>query len=98
LGAKFSVPRLKLNSIKGIHRQLKQMRGMFLIDLETDVSLLPLLLVDGLDLIVVNTSSKRLNKAMEIYNKYIQNNKGMSGVSECQDELVEAGLDDLAEL
>ena len=89
---------LTLNSIKGIHRQLKEMRGLFLIDLGNDISLMPLLLVNGLDMIAVNTKSKRLTKAVTIYNKYLPNNRGMSGIGECQDELVEAGLEEFAEL
>lgn len=84
----------KLTSLKGIHKQLTSMNGLFEANFTSIKShVLGLLLIKGC------TNVKLDNKEVEaILNKYLPNTRGNKAVIECQSDLLDADLDDFAEL
>lgn len=84
----------KLTSLKGIHKQITSMDGIFEADSTSIKShVLGLLLIKGCRKVKLD------NKEVEdILNKYLPNTRGNKAVIECQSDLLDADLDDFAEL
>ena len=84
----------KLTSLKDVHKHVKQMNGEFWVTNNPIKShVLGLLLIKGC------TSVELGNKEVQnIINKYLPNTRGHKAVAECQDELIEANLDEYAQL
>lgn len=84
----------KLTSLKGIHKQVTKIDGMiyaFMCPIKSHV--LGLLLIKGL------TGVELDNQEVEdILNKYLPNTRGNKALIECQSELLDANLEDYAEL
>lgn len=91
-----------LTSLHNIHKQIKRIDGeMYLSASFLKSHILGILLIPGLtELSVVNTSSKnpKLVEAAKIINKYLPNDRGNDAVVDCQNELLDAGLEDFAQL
>ena len=84
----------QLTSLTGIHKILKQMNGNFYVDnnpLKSNV--IGLLLVKGCK--EVRLDNKQIQ---EIMNRHLQSPFGNKRVIECQSEMLDADLDDWAEL
>ena len=88
----------KLTSLHNIHKHFKYISDLIWFSGNPiKEAILGLILIDGLnDIDLDNITPGPLYDACRIVRKYI--GKGMEGVSRCQDELIEAGLDDFAEL
>lgn len=84
----------KITSLKGIHKQVTYIGGRFLANRTPIKShILGLLLIKGC------TGVEIVNKdVQDILNKYLPNTRGNKAVIECQSELLDADLDDFAEL
>ena len=84
----------QLESLKGIHKQLHEMNGVFFAGINPIVSnVIGILLVKGCKKIELDNK-----EVMNILNKYLPNTSGMKSVIECQSELLDAGYEDYAEL
>jgi len=96
----FNIAKNKITSLKDIHKKCHQCNGHIVIG-GTPISkaILGVILIDHLEslsVIVQVAHSMPLLKAAAIVNKYL--GKGKAGVLDAQNELIEAGLDDFAEL
>ena len=99
----FYVASNRLTSLHNVHKQVKQVNGSFWFgDNPIKECILGLLLIPGLQSIGTNIVPVRLRQAVDILNRYLKESnmykRDMSDVSRCQDELIEAGLDEFAEL
>jgi len=94
VGGNFGCFNNKLTSLTGIHKILKQMNGTFFVDVNPLKSnVIGLLLVKGCK--KVELDNKQVE---EIMNKHLQSPFGNRRVIECQSEMLDADLDDWAEL
>ena len=81
-------------SLKDVHKHIKQISGVFYADGNPIKShVLGLLLIKGCAGIMLDNK-----KVQNIVNKYLPNDRGHSGLAACEDELIEAGLEDYAQL
>lgn len=84
----------KITSLKSIHKQVTSMGGIFYAhNTQIKSHVLGLLLIKGC--IGVQLDNKEVQA---ILNKYLPNTRGNKAVIECQSDLLDAGLDDFAEL
>jgi hypothetical protein len=83
----------KLTSLKNIHKQIKFISGRFIATANLIEShVLGLLLINGIT--EVQLDNKEVH---DILNSYLPS-KGMESAIACQDELIEAGFEDFAQL
>ena len=93
---------LKKNQIKSfhnIHKKVTRCNGLILIDRNpVESHVLGFILIEGLEGVSVDEdlTNEPVQQAFEIVNKYI--GKGKSGVIEAQEEMLDLGLDDFAQL
>lgn len=84
----------KLASLKGIHKQLTIMDGQFWAhNTQIKSHVLGLLLIKGCTGVTLDNK-----EVQDILNKYLPNTRGNKGLFECQSELLDADLEDYAEL
>jgi len=94
VGGYFSCSSNQLTSLTGIHKILKQMNGTFFVDgnpLKSNV--IGLLLVKGCKKVILDNKQVK-----EIMNRHLKSPFGNKRVIECQSEMLDADLDDWAEL
>lgn len=83
-----------IGTLKDIHKHLRKMNGTFYIGGNPLVSnVLGILLVDGCDAIQMDN-----REVMAILNKYLPNKRGRAAIYDCQDELINAGFEEYAQL
>jgi len=94
-----------LNSLKGIHKRVEHLGGCLYIGGNPIKShILGALLIPGIEKIIIaprkGEVDKDLDAAAQIMNKFLRENKARdkSGVVECQTRMIEADLDDLAQM
>ena len=89
-----------IESLKDIHKQIKYIKGkIFLRGCPIKSHVLGLLSVDGLQGVnILNTDTSDLGRAMSIINKYLQKPFSTDRIYDCQDELIEADLEDYAQM
>jgi hypothetical protein len=91
-GRDFFCQNNKLTSLHHIHKEIKRIsRGFYCNENPIKEAVLGLLLIKGLKVVEGLPCD-------DIINKYLPNKKGMEAVSWCQDELIEAGFEEFAEL
>lgn len=84
----------KFESLKDIHKHIKVLKGCVLVTGNPLKShLLGVLLIKG-----VTSLTSSVPKVDTIIDKYLPNHRGMEAVLECQEELINAGLEKYAEL
>ena len=90
----FSCTNNKLTSLEGIHKILKSMNGTFFAyDNPLKSHVLGLLLVKGCKEVSLD------NKVVqEVLNRYLPNKRGNKALLECQSELLDADLEEFAQL
>jgi hypothetical protein len=89
----------QLDSFQNIHKWVKHIGGViWFLGSPITSHILGLLLIDGLERVVTVGLTGPLRQACEVLNAYLPNKRGMAGVNACQDELIEADLEDFAEL
>lgn len=84
-----------LTSLKNVHKHIKQIDGNFYLEGNEGIrsNVLGVLLIKNLfNVSLSNVSVER------ILNKYLPNDRGMEAVFECQEQLIENGLEAYAEL
>ena len=100
VGGSVALDDYKFDNLSGIHKHFKHINGTLELGAgDVKHSILGLLLIKGLTDVIISKSrsSRSLIKAMAIINKHLPS-KGMETVSDVQDLMIEAGLDDFAEL
>ncbi len=85
----------KIKSIEGINKHIKECRYLTLSSNPINSGGLGLLLIKGLEKLVA-VDCGEFTKAAEIINKYLED--GRAGILTCQEELLDAGLDEYATL
>lgn len=96
-----------LTSLRNIHKHIPRLDGRIILTsnpIKTHV--LGLLLIDGLieinydDIFSVESHDKELRRVVEIINRHLTEDRrvSMARVNRCQDELIEADLEDFAEI
>ena len=87
-----------LTSLKGIHKIIKEVNGdIYLGNTPIKNGILGLLMINGVRNIKNTlTGSSKFSKAIKIVSKYL--GQGRAGVLSAQEELIDAGLDEFAEL
>lgn len=94
IGGDFVCCDTKLTSLKGIHKQITNLGGKFISNNSPIRShVLGLLLIKGCTGVELDNED-----VQDILNKYLPNTIGNKAVIECQSELLDADLDDYAEL
>ncbi len=89
--------RNNITSLVGIHKIIKHAKWVSFADNPIEEGGIGVLLIDGLKKIAYNINIKSdFNRACEIINKYTY--KGKSAILECQEELIEAGLEAFAKI
>lgn len=104
VGGVINLSENKIKTLKGIHKKILSVeRSLFLDDNPIEESILGLLLIKGLTHKNVswgalggNSVSDDLKRALEIMKPYYGG--GKSAVMECQEKLIDAGLDDFADV
>ncbi len=86
----------QIRSLVGVHNHLKYCPQIDLSNNDIMEGGIGLLLVEGLFKIINHGKIHALNKAMQIINNYLI--LGQAGLLECQQELIEEGLDQYAKL
>ena len=93
VGGYFYCSNNQLTTLTGIHKILKTMNGAFYANNPLKSHVLGLLLVKGCKKVLLD------NKAVqEILNRYLPNTRGNKALLECQSELLDADLEDWAQL
>lgn len=90
-----------LKSLKGIHKVFKHVSHLIVDHNPIKSHVLGVLLIPGLEDVVFNIDGFQedpLYKAEKIINRYLPNTHGMAAVLECQDEMIDVGLEELAQL
>jgi hypothetical protein len=102
LGGGFFCSDNNLTSLKGIHKIIKKMNGMFYAQGNPIKShVLGVLLIPGLksiEFVEMGKASSDLIKVQKILNKYLPNTIGNKSLLTCQNELLDAGFDEYAQL
>lgn len=83
-----------VTSLKGIHKMIKRLNGCLYLDgnpIESHV--LGVLLIDGVQAIDISNKD-----VQDIVNGFLPNTRGMEAVFDCQEELIDMGYDEYAEL
>jgi hypothetical protein len=83
-----------LVSLKNIHKTIKKMKGSFIAyrnPIKSNV--LGLLLIDGCNVVELDNI-----KVTDIINKYLREPMSKQRMIDCQNELIDAGFDDFAQL
>lgn len=94
IGGDFVCCDTALTSLKGIHKQITNLGGKFIFNNSPIKShVLGLLLIKGCTGIEFDNE-----EVQDILNKYLPNTRGNKAVIECQSELLDADLEDFAEL
>jgi hypothetical protein len=84
----------RFTSLKGIHKHLKRCNGTLFANGNKIVShVLGLLLIDKLEWVALDD-----REVENIINKYLPNTRGNDGVFDCQQELIDAGKEEFAQL
>lgn len=98
VGGNFNCSMHSIMSFKNVHKQIKSIGGFFNICGNPVTShVLGFLLIENLQ--EVKTSAHmNMDKVGAILNKYLPNTKGMEAVLDCQEELIDAGFEDYAQL
>lgn len=94
IGGDFICRDNNITSLKGIHKQVTKLSGKFNAEKTPIKSHVLGLLLNGCTG-VEEFGNKEVQK---ILNKYLPNTRGNKGLIECQSELLDAGLEDFAEL
>jgi len=89
--------RTKITSLKDIHKHIKKCEHLNISTLSIRGPMLGVLKIEGLNYISF-PYGKNAEKAAQIINKYLKQPFGNKRVMECQSELLDAGLDEFAEL
>lgn len=95
-----------INSLHNIHKHMKTINGSIkFADLQSGTCpikshVLGLLLIRGLRRAVLSTGfeNEKLKVVEDIINKYLPNDKGRASLIDCQNELIEAGFEEFAQL
>jgi len=89
-----------LKSLKGIHKILDQCNELSVTQNPLESHVLGVLLVKGMNSVafVLHDENPKLLAVERIVNKYLPNARGMEALLECQDELIEAGYGEFAQL
>jgi hypothetical protein len=101
IGVDFFCTFNNLTSLEGIHKIIKEINGGFYARKNPIKShVLGLLLIKGLKQIRLgfSTFTDEFSEVQTILNKHLPNNIGNKGVLACQSDLLDAGLDDFAQL
>lgn len=85
-----------ITSLKGLHKHLKHARVIIMDDCKITSGGIGLILIDGLSTICIDRCGSKFEKAIEIIEKYL--GQGRSALIDCQEELMDAGLEEFAEL
>jgi hypothetical protein len=94
VGANFSCFNNKLESLKDIHKILTKMNGCFYADNNPIKShVLGLLLIPGCDSMTIDNADVE-----DILNEFLPNTRGHKGLLACQSELLDANLEEFAQL
>lgn len=88
----------KNTSLKGLDAAFKGASQISFGRTPIKSNVLGLLRIDGLKSVHTYSTDADLVKAFEIINKHLPSTGSMKAILECQDELIEAGLDDFAKL
>ena len=92
IGGDFCCSNNKLTSLKGVHKHITEIRGEFACRHSPIKShVLGLLLIKGISLIEIDNI-----EVEEILNRHL--GKGRAGMLQAQEELIEAGLEEFAQL
>ncbi len=84
----------QITSLKNIHKYIDKMDGSLYFDRNPIKShVLGVLLVNGCSFIELSNT-----KIQEILNKYLRQNKGREALYDCQEELINAGFEEYAQL
>ena len=94
VGCDFECEENKLTSLEGIHKQIKKIKGKFYApDNKLESHLLGLILIDGITRIEID------NKDIEeILNRHLQQTNKKLAMLQCQQELIDAGFEEAAQL
>jgi len=88
-----------LTSLAMVHKHIKHINGGFYVGHNPiEGCVLGLLLIDGLKLVACDDKRDAMYPAIEIVNRYLPNRKGKSALLACQNELLDAGLEEYAKL
>jgi hypothetical protein len=90
-----------IKSFKDIHKHIKKVGGTVFLGRHIDIKshILGLVLIDGSFTIVTAAGSPEFTKALAIISKYTKIlKKTKADLIECQNELIDAGLEDYAQL
>jgi hypothetical protein len=99
VGSSFSCEDNRISSLKDIHKQVKEIHGRFNASQNPIKShVLGLLLIKGCTKVELMSNNPETKKVQDILNKYLPNDRGHRGLAECQDELIEAGLEEFAQI
>ena len=85
-----------LTNLEDIHKHIKEVGVMYINGTVISRNILGLAMINMDDIFLTNAPSKEMGKAFAIMKKYL--GKGRAGVIEAQSELINAGLDDFAEM
>ncbi len=90
----FDCTKNKITSLKNIHKQIKQLSGIFY-GLKNPIKshVLGILLVDGCTSFRIDNT-----EVSHIISKYLPNDRGRAAMYDCQAELIEAGFEEFAQL
>lgn len=87
-----------ITTLKNIHKHIKQINGYLILDTDKiKDSILGLFYIDGLKGVGGASNDNTEPKWVDIFNR-VYGEKGKKGIIDCQEELIEAGLDKFAEL
>lgn len=94
----FDLTNNNIKSLHNIHKHCKRCNGtIYLSGNPIKQNILGLLMINGLESIHLDKdSTNELKRSVEIISKYL--GKGKQGVLDAQEELIDSGLDDFAEL
>jgi len=83
-------------NLHNVHKSIKHVKNIHLSSERIKSHILGLLLIN--ELLEVYRETVPLQRWLEIVNQYLPNNQGMKAVYDCQTELLEADLDEYAQL
>lgn len=92
---------LSFDSLHNVHKYLPEITGELYLGKFVKSSILGLLMIKGLKFVNLLDADVTTVKQQEVYhiiNKYLPNTKGNSAVFDCQEELINAGHEELAKL